>query len=83
MKFLSTLFSRFVKNEKKILGRWTIEQCDKKTNHKVDLSNEDHCGPCGQYSTRFSPVVSPKNVDKLKISVDSNRNLPIFPPPAL
>ena len=86
MKFLSTLFSRFVKNEKKILGRWTIEQCDKKTNHKVDLSNEDHCGPCGQYSnlpTRFSPVVVVPTPDKLKISVDSNRNLPIFPPPAL
>jgi hypothetical protein len=19
-------------------------------NHKIDLSNEDHCGPCGQYA---------------------------------
>lgn len=31
-------------------GRWNIEQCNKKTNYKIDLSNEDHCGPCGQYA---------------------------------
>ena len=32
----------------KPLGRWTNE-CIKKTNHKIDWANEDHCGPCGQY----------------------------------
>lgn len=31
------------------LGRWTIESCNKKIDSKIDLSNEDHCGPCGQY----------------------------------
>ena len=31
------------------LGRWRIDSCDKRTNAKIDLSNEDHCGPCGQY----------------------------------
>lgn len=31
------------------LGRWNIEQCDKKLNNKIDLANEDHCGPCGKY----------------------------------
>ena len=35
---------------KKPLGRWRIENCNKQINHKVDLSNEDHCGPCGQYA---------------------------------
>jgi hypothetical protein len=39
----------FIKDDKKILGRWNIENCNKKMNHKIDLSNEDHCGPCGQY----------------------------------
>jgi hypothetical protein len=34
----------------KPLGRWNIESCNTKTNYKVDLSNEDHCGPCGQYA---------------------------------
>ena len=34
---------------KKLLGRWNIDYNTKKINIKVDLSNEDHCGPCGQY----------------------------------
>uniref|UniRef100_A0A6C0HZP1 Uncharacterized protein n=1 Tax=viral metagenome TaxID=1070528 RepID=A0A6C0HZP1_9ZZZZ len=34
----------------KPVGRWKIENCNVKTNNKVDLSNEDHCGPCGQYA---------------------------------
>jgi hypothetical protein len=31
------------------LGRWNIEKCNKKIDRKIDLSNEDHCGPCGIY----------------------------------
>lgn len=34
----------------KHLGRWKIENCYTKINNKIDLSNEDHCGPCGQYN---------------------------------
>jgi hypothetical protein len=30
------------------LGRWNVENCIKKINRKIDLSNEDHCGPCGK-----------------------------------
>lgn len=37
------------KEEASHLGRWKLEYCDKKINKKVDLSNEDHCGPCGNY----------------------------------
>jgi hypothetical protein len=33
----------------KPVGRWKIEQTNKQMNQKIDLSNEDHCGPCGQY----------------------------------
>ena len=32
------------------LGRWSVDHCHKKQNRKVDLANEDHCGPCGQYN---------------------------------
>lgn len=50
MKFIKTIAKIFTKKiEKKILGRWNIENCDNKLNTKIDLSNEDHCGPCGQY----------------------------------
>jgi hypothetical protein len=40
----------FFKELPKPTGRWKIEDCNKKMNYKVDLSNEDHCGPCGQYA---------------------------------
>jgi hypothetical protein len=36
-------------NLKAPLGRWNIEVCNKKLNNKIDLANEDHCGPCGKY----------------------------------
>ncbi len=36
--------------EKPLLGRWKIVYCDKKINMNVDMSNEDHCGTCTQYS---------------------------------
>ncbi len=50
MKYIiKNLINKFTPKDKKILGRWNIETCDIKTNYKIDLSNEDHCGPCGQY----------------------------------
>ena len=49
MKFISYIIKKFVKHEVKPLGRWNTDYCEKKTNHKIDLSNEDHCGPCGEY----------------------------------
>jgi len=41
-------------NKKNPLGRWTIEDCQKKVNYKVDMSNEDHCGPCGLYKSKVN-----------------------------
>ena len=50
MKFLMNLIKIFTPKEvSKPVGRWSIEQCNTKVNNRVDLSNEDHCGPCGQY----------------------------------
>jgi hypothetical protein len=49
MKLITNIIRAFIKEDKKILGRWNMEYCDKKMNNKIDLSNEDHCGPCGQY----------------------------------
>lgn len=34
------------------LGRWNIDYCTKTINRKIDLANEDHCGPCGQYKNK-------------------------------
>ena len=43
------------------LGRWRTETCNKALNTKIDLSNEDHCGPCGQYA-----------LEKRKVNKDIN-----------
>jgi hypothetical protein len=60
MKYLTSILQRLrgfaiiqdilPKDIPKPMGRWTNEYCYVKTNQKVDLSNEDHCGPCGQYA---------------------------------
>lgn len=47
---LKHMLNIYRKEPPKILGRWKIESCYKKIDNKIDLSNEDHCGPCGQYS---------------------------------
>ena len=44
---LSRLIKYFQKEVSKPLGRWKPENCNVRINRKVDLSNEDHCGPCG------------------------------------
>ena len=41
------------------VGRWKIEHCNVKTNRRIDQSNEDHCGPCGQY-TKPVKTITPK-----------------------
>lgn len=29
------------------IGRWTILNCNKLIDQRIDRSNNDHCGPCG------------------------------------
>ena len=50
-KFLysKTLFNMLFLNEVGPLGRWSQERCAIKLNKKIDLANEDNCGPCGYY----------------------------------
>ena len=50
----------FPKELSKPLGRWKIENCNKQINNKIDLSNEDHCGTCGEYA--LSKLKEDKNV---------------------
>jgi len=50
MNLIINIMKNFtIKEKPKQLGRWNINYCNKITNKKIDLSNEDHCGPCGQY----------------------------------
>jgi hypothetical protein len=51
MRHIIDIIKRFMPKElPKPVGRWRVENCNNLMNHKVDLSNEDHCGPCGQYA---------------------------------
>ena len=51
MKFIITVLKKLIPKEPpKPLGRWKLDQCSLQMNNKIDLSNEDHCGPCGQYA---------------------------------
>ncbi len=71
MKFIATIIKKFMpKDIPKPVGRWRIEECNVKTNNKIDLSNEDHCGPCGQYALEKIELKNNKNdsiqLEKLK-----------------
>ena len=64
--FVPTLLSK-LRQEHKPMGRWNLEQSAKKMKNKVDLSNEDHCGPCGQYALQklqTVPSPAPKQTSK-------------------
>lgn len=51
MKYIIAIIKKFIPKEvPKPVGRWRIETCNTQMNYKIDLSNEDHCGPCGQYA---------------------------------
>lgn len=51
MKYFTLLMTRiFPKTVPLPMGRWKIEYNNRKVDSKIDLSNEDHCGPCGQYA---------------------------------
>ena len=51
MKYIINIFKKFMPKEvAKPVGRWRVENCNIQMNNKIDLSNEDHCGPCGQYA---------------------------------
>jgi hypothetical protein len=64
MKHLIAIIKKFMPKElPKPVGRWSNEYCDIKTNFKVDLSNEDHCGPCGQYVLEKIEIKKKNNSD--------------------
>ena len=56
IKILQTFFQPIIKTrEINLLGRWKPEYCQIKLDKKIDLANEDHCGPCGNIITQKTP----------------------------
>ena len=62
MKYITNIIKKFIQKEAaKPVGRWRIENCNMQMNQKIDLSNEDHCGPCGQYALEKIELKNNKN----------------------
>ena len=71
MNFVKTVIKKIMYNDlPRPKGRWNIDYCNKKMNQKIDLSNEDHCGPCGAYALTKLELTnknsSEKHVEKPK-----------------
>ena len=68
MKFITNITNIINKLKPKTiqmpLGRWRLEKCNTHMINKIDLSNEDHCGPCGQYA-----------LEKVKLKSDINKDI--------
>lgn len=63
-KYLTSFIKNITKKElPKPMGRWRIENTNTQINNKIDLSNEDHCGPCGQY---VLTKIKDKKVNKIE-----------------
>jgi hypothetical protein len=75
MKYLTTILKKIIPKEiPKPVGRWNIEQCNNKVNYKVDLSNEDHCGPCGQYALTKLEIKTNDNNNKNSNNIRNEKN---------
>ena len=72
---ITAIIKKFLpKDLPKPMGRWRIEECSTALNQKIDLSNEDHCGPCGQYALEKK---NDRDVGRI-----TSRPIDSFPPPS-
>jgi hypothetical protein len=68
MKYIINIFKKFMPKEvAKPVGRWRVENCNIQMNNKIDLSNEDHCGPCGQYALEKIELKNNKKTDDIHL----------------
>ena len=65
IKIIGNITKKFMDKPAVIpLGRWNIDSCIHKINHKVDMSNEDHCGICDQYGKFIISKIDSSSLDK-------------------
>ena len=62
INIIKNMIKMFTKEKPLPLGRWNMD-CNKKTNIKIDASNRDHCGPCGEY------VLNKIDLSNIKINI--------------
>ncbi len=69
MKIFSTLINRLsIASTKPVtmLGRWHIDYSHNALYRKIDLANEDNCGPCGDYNVYKKKEDIVKDLSPLK-----------------
>jgi len=79
MKYIKTIVNAVInkvipKALPKPVGRWSMEECNVKINSRIDLSNEDHCGPCGQYALEKIEKVEKIEKKALTVQHDQTHN---------
>jgi hypothetical protein len=52
MKYFIAIIKQTIKSDTKNLGRWFIENCDKKKEQRIYLANSDYGCPNGFYNHR-------------------------------
>ena len=71
MRYIINILKNIISKEiPKPVGRWRIENCNAQLNNKIDLSNEDHCGPCGQYALTKTQLKNSENNQNKDIRVE-------------
>ena len=79
MKYLINLIKNLIPKEiPKPVGRWRIEKSNSIINNKIDLSNVDHCGPCGQYA--LEKIKKNNNVNNANANTNANANIHLEKP---
>ena len=64
----------FSKELPKPMGRWRVDHSNIQINNKIDLSNQDHCGPWGQYAKiPFDETIEKNQNKNKKLYVKSSR----------
>jgi hypothetical protein len=73
MRFIKSILQKVLPKElPKPMGRWAPQECNIKLNQRIDLSNEDHCGPCGQYVlSKQEEDVKKNNISRVERSKDN------------
>lgn len=66
--FIAVVKNFRLPDQKISLGRWNTIYKNNEINTRVDLSNEDHCGPCGQYALQQQ---------KENVSIQNKKNIKI------
>lgn len=67
MRFIQGIFKR--ESLEKPVGRWFRDACEKRTARKIDLSNEDHCGPCGEYAIMKNKDIVEKQLKQVGLQI--------------